>query len=162
MVFPSYFAALSALILLVEIAWRSSYGRRLRERVRPSKSQDPKASATAEPRSSTDRSGLLSDLRDTIKSHGLWIFVLRCVRLASCLALVVISGIAFVFREEAEASGGFSVFKFKGGKKQRKHDRARDALQRAEWIELIQVAFYVRYRLYSKLGMHPSDIFNYA
>jgi hypothetical protein len=84
---------------------------------------------------------MLSDLRATIKSHGVWVFVLRCARLASCLALVGISIAAFLVQDDSERTTGllyYINFK-KGGKKNRQR-----ALQRAEWIELIQTAFYVR------------------
>ena len=154
-VFPAYLAALSALLILTGITLRSKPIRRLRERVSPSKTPESTTTSSRAPEPLYESGGLIADIRTTIKSHGLTIFILHCIRFLSTLGLVAISVIAFVSKEEAETSafgGNGGIFGalmkgkggMKGGKKQRKHDRARDALQHAGWIELIQVAFYVR------------------
>ncbi|KAF8319735.1 hypothetical protein DL93DRAFT_2124628 [Clavulina sp. PMI_390] len=144
LVIPAYFAALSALVLILSLVWHAT--RHLRARL------FPKAAAASESVSETptpshasirEREGIIAEIKSTIKSHGILAFVLRCLRLASTLALVALTIVAFIYKEEAESENPPSyddVMAFlKGGKKRR---RQAQALHRAEWMEIIQLATY--------------------
>jgi len=85
-----------------------------------------------------------SEIKATIRAHGVVIFALRCLRLASCLALVTITAVAFIQKEESEEAVNSLSNPFKKGTKDGKKRRRRaQALRHEEWIEVIQCAFYV-------------------
>lgn len=146
LVFPAYFAVLSAVIIVLGIVWRST--RKLRSRLWKSSTAE---SVNTKPEdetfeSSYQHTGFFSEIKATIKAHGIVPFLLKILRLAACLALVALTAVAFIQKEALE-EGEKSLFGLsfkkgmKGGKKRR---RRAQALEHAEWIEIIQCGFYVR------------------
>ena len=83
----------------------------------------------------------LSEISATIRAHGFILFSLRCIRLVSCLALVVITSIAFIQNEGSEQPVNSLKNPFTKGKSKRR--RPAQPLGHNEWIEIIQCAFYV-------------------
>jgi hypothetical protein len=127
---------------VIGIAWRSSV--ELRSRIWPN-SEANSANGAPKPDEYSivtpyHDAGFFSEIKATIKAHGVVLFALRCLRLASCLALVAITIIAFTQKEESEKAIN-SLVSFKEGRKKRR--RRAQALRHEEWIEIIQCAFYV-------------------
>lgn len=148
LVLPAYFAAFSAIAIVLSIIWRST--RKIRSRIWSSSRSDDTDAAKVNSQLpvATDvyeHDGFFSEIKATIKAHGIAVFLFRCLKLASCIALVALTVVAFIRKEESEEAekSTIDILKkgMKGGKKRR---RRAQALHHAEWIEMIQCATYVR------------------
>jgi len=142
LVIPAYFAVLSSFIIVVGIIWHSYGG------IWPGSKAD-RANGAAKPAeqptiASIQDADFFSEIKATIRAHGVVIFALRCLRLASCLALVAITAVAFIQKEESEEAINALANPYKKGMKDGKKRRRRaQALRHEEWIEVVQCAFYV-------------------
>ena len=148
LIIPAYFAIVSTFVIVIGVIWCS------RGRIWPGSevvgvNRPPKPDEQHPVIASQQHADFFSEIGATIRAHGVALFALRCIRLTSCLALVAITGIAFIQKEESEA--GDSLIN-QGGKRRR---RLAQALRHKEWIEIIQCAFYVCCECQRKL---PSSI----
>lgn len=147
LVLPAYFAAFSSFAIIISIIWRST--RKIRSRIWPSSRSEDTDAAKVNSQLPTaadvyEHDGFFSEIKATIKAHGIAVFLFRCLKLASCIALVALTVVAFIRKEESEDTEKSSIDMLKKGTKGGKKRRRRaQALHHAEWIEMIQCATYV-------------------
>lgn len=148
---PAYVAALSAMLFLLHLILTSRPVRRFIAKIYPARYasiiDEEETEVVQEPPQHT---GFLSDIKYSVKKHGVAVFLLKVLRLLSCLALLGISMAAFIILEETDdsTSGHALTSGWKHRHKSKKHKhrdaRRRAALHHHEWIELVQCVFYVR------------------
>lgn len=126
---PAYLAFASFSFFVIATVWRSAITRRVLTRFSKFAKQDEHA-----PHSSSVEQPETIGLRANIKSSGLFVFLLRFLRLASCLGLAAISVISLVLKlgEESSLLRVFSSL-----------EDSKMILERLDWIEVAQIAYYV-------------------
>ncbi|SRR5258708_5225777 len=150
LVIPAYLAVVSAFLLTFQISWRTKRVQRLVARFRSLPQSQPKY----EVRRSNDHlindgfnAGFWAEASQSIKHQGVLPFTLKIMRFAVCIALVVITILAFVLYEEGidyGRTGLLSALKASWGKHKKERKR-QEAIHHAEWVEMALCAFYVRY-----------------
>ncbi|QRV86055.1 ABC transporter transmembrane region [Ceratobasidium sp. AG-Ba] len=122
---PIVCAAVSAVLLLAHVFVFS--GSIKRYSVRPHGQEDDDNLGTAPV--TAHRPGFFTDLRDHVCRHGSTaIFIWKVLRLASCIALTVLTIIAIVLINE--------------GKQPEKHEHRTRRFSNAEWVEVSLCVFY--------------------
>jgi hypothetical protein len=150
LVVPVYFSAFSALILVLQVLWRTEFIQKLVCRIRRS-DVDPTVKLDQDnvPTPPEDV-GFFVELKHRIKQHGgVFPFSIKITRVLCCVVLLAISTVAFIQDEEVSDDDTRS---FKGGfgkpPRGRKHrhsrERLREYFRHEEWIEVAMCVFYVR------------------
>ncbi|KIJ62401.1 hypothetical protein HYDPIDRAFT_94464 [Hydnomerulius pinastri MD-312] len=97
---PSYVAALSAVLLLLQAFAQLAPVRRLRDRLTGCKEHPPTAPCVESVEASPVAAGFLADTRASVKSHGgFTLYIFKFARLLGCIAFLVLSVVTFIFEE---------------------------------------------------------------
>ncbi|KAI0260093.1 hypothetical protein BC834DRAFT_1028685 [Gloeopeniophorella convolvens] len=140
---PSYAAAASAGILVLQATFSSGPVKRLRARVFNTTEED---TVTGEPDGNQTRTGIISAVKEHVdKSGGSIIFLFQTLRLISVLTLLGLAIFSFVQDEEEHAAqpsvGAFS--KHWGKKHKHKHRYGGGSFSKREWLDLTLCITYL-------------------
>ncbi|KAG2123601.1 hypothetical protein DEU56DRAFT_829341 [Suillus clintonianus] len=129
---PAYFAAASALLLLLHLITLSKPVKKLWSRFLPPKAEEEPSAFFDEP---TIADGFFSEAKVFISQHGGWvIFAYKFARFIGCLAFLGLSLATFILDEREEHANGANKLS-KGKHRKPRHSDGYIPFSRAEWLQ---------------------------
>ena len=143
LVFPIYFAAFSALVLVSYGVLQLRSVRKFISRLSAQVAVEDEEDGLTEPEA-PQHTGIFSDIKlHANKMGGVTIFTYKLLRLFGCLILVGLTIVTLIVDEQERATGLIEVWKKRSKKGQWKSS---SGFTKAEWQQVALGLFYVRYR----------------